>query len=169
MQSLDRMRAQAEDMQELGQVLDQSPRKYSLRRVNSSFAYHTPPSNRKGRILDHDDRADLQQRLRRVHSNETLASKAASVYRGSSMRSKRAGGSALGFRDAEVREDIELGGLGLAGDAPFKQRLEQSRERQYRFGKKRSVERWKNVTNLGTGWLKGSGGGKDERERDGWI
>ena len=81
----------------------------------------------------------------------------------------------MGFRDAEVREDIELGGLGLGGECSFKQRLEQSRERQYRFGKKRSVERWNRVANVGVGWLKGNGGaagaggGKEERERDGWI
>jgi hypothetical protein len=81
----------------------------------------------------------------------------------------------LGFRDAEVREDIELGGLGTpaSGGSSFKQRLEQSRERLYKFGKKRSVERWNSVANAGVGWLKGSGnsnaGGKEERERDGWI
>jgi hypothetical protein len=84
------------------------------------------------------------------------------------MRS-RTGGSALGFREAEVREDIELGGLGLNREGSFKQRLEQSRERQYRFPKKRSVERWKGVANAGVGWLKGTAGAKDERERDGWI
>lgn len=85
------------------------------------------------------------------------------------MRSRRAGDSALGFRDTEIRDDIELGGLAFGGEAPFKQRLEQSRERQYRFSKKRSVERWKDVANVGVGWLKGNGGAKDERERDGWI
>ena len=85
------------------------------------------------------------------------------------MRSLRAAGSALGFRDAEVREDFELAGFGNHGDAPFKQRLEHSRERQYRFSKKRSVERWKGVANVGVGWLMGSGGGKEEREKDGWI
>jgi hypothetical protein len=169
MQSLERMRAQAEEMQEFGQTLDQSPRKLGLRRVNSSFDYHTPPSNRKGRIVGNHDMADLQRRLRRVQSNETIAPKAASMYRYNSIRSKRAVGLALGFRDAEVREDIELGGLAVGGEAPFKQRLEQSRVRQYRFGKKRSVERWKGVANVGVGWLKGNGGAKDERERDGWV
>jgi hypothetical protein len=173
MQSLDRMRAQVEDLQELGQMLDQSPRKFTLRRVNSNFDYHTPPSNRKGRIVANEDMADLQRRLRRCQSNETLGSKATSLYRTNSMRSKRAGGSALGFRDAEVREDIELGGLGMGGECSFKQRLEQSRERQFRFGKKRGVERWNRVANAGVGWFKGGRGGggcgKDERERDGWI
>ena len=175
MQSLERMRAQAEEMQELGQILDQSPRKYSLRRVNSTFDYHTPPSNRKGRIVGTEDLADLQRRLRRAQSNDTLGSKAASLCRANSMRSRRAGGSALGFRDAEVREDFELGGLALGGEAPFKQRLEQSRERQYMFTKKKSVERWKGVANAGVGWLKGGAAGKEdkekekEREREGWI
>jgi hypothetical protein len=68
---------------------------------------------------------------------------------------RRAGaGSALGFREAEVREDMELGGLALGGESSFKVRLEEARERQYRFGRKKSMERWK--------WEKG-------RERDGWI
>lgn len=169
MQSLDRMRVQAEDLQELGQILDQSPRKFSLRRANSNWDYHTPPSNRKGRIVGNEDMADLQQKLRRVQSNETIRSKATTVNRGNSMRSKRAVGSVLGFREAEVREDMELGGLGMSGEAPFKQRLEQSRERQYKFGKKRSVERWRGVANVSVGWLKGNAGSKDERERDGWI
>ncbi|KAF2476885.1 uncharacterized protein BDR25DRAFT_321448 [Lindgomyces ingoldianus] len=170
MQSLERMRTQAEELQEIGQILDQSPRKFSLRRVNSNFDYHTPPSNRKGRVLCNDDMADLQRRLRHVRSSETVGSKAATLHRGSSIKSRRAGGSALGFREAEVRDDIELGGLALGGEATFKQRLEQSRERQYKFGKKRSVERWKDVANAGVGWLRGGGGGgKDERERDGWI
>lgn len=169
MQSLDRMRAQVEDLQELGQVLDQSPRKYSLRRVNSNWDYRTPPSNRKGKILADGDVADLQNRLRRARSNETIGAKGKTMSRGNSTNSRRGCGSSLGFREAEVREDIELGGLGLSGETPFKQRLERSRERQYRFTKKRSMERWKGVANVGVGWLKGNGGGKDERERDGWI
>ena len=162
------MRVQAEDLQELGQILDQSPRKFSLRRANSNWDYHTPPSNRKGRIVANEDMADLQQklRLRRVQSNETIRSKATSVNRGNSMRSKMGGSSVLGFREAEVREDMELGGLGITGEAPFRQRLEQSRERQYRFSKKRSVEKWKGVAG---GWLKGNAGAKDQREHDGWI
>jgi hypothetical protein len=64
---------------------------------------------------------------------------------------------------------MELRGLGLSGEAPFKQRLEHSRERQYRFTKKRSVERWRGVANAGVGWFKGTAGGKDERDRDEWI
>ncbi|ORY14919.1 hypothetical protein BCR34DRAFT_478641 [Clohesyomyces aquaticus] len=171
MQSLDRMRAQAEELQEIGQILEQSPRKFSLRRVASNYDYHTPPSNRKGRVMGGDEMVDLQRKLRHVRSNETVGSKANTLHRGSSLRSKRTGaGSALGFREAEVRDDFELGGLALGGESSFKERLEQSRERQYRFGKKRSVERWKDVANAGVGWLRGTGaGGKEERERDGWV
>ena len=169
MQSLDRMRAQAEDLQELGQVLDQSPRKYSLRRANSSWDYRTPPSNRKGKILADGDVADLQNRLRRVCSNDTVGARVTAVSRGNSIKSKRGCASSLGFREAEVRDDIELGGLGMSCETPFKQRLERSREQQYRLPTKRSVDRWKGVANVGVGWLKGNGGGKEERERDGWI
>ncbi|KAL5468622.1 hypothetical protein PMIN07_002674 [Paraphaeosphaeria minitans] len=169
MQSLDRIRAQVEEIQDLSKILDQSPRKYSFRRVNSNYDYHTPPSNRKGKILAEGDVEDLQSRLRKVRSNETLGSRANTVLRGNSTNSRRGNRSALGFREAEVREDMELRGLGPTGEAPFKQRLELSRERQYRFTKKRSVERWKGVANAGVGWFKGSAGGKDERERDGWI
>lgn len=169
MQSLERMRTQAEDIQELGQILDHSPRKYCLRRVNSNWDYHTPPSNRKGRIVGDNDVADLQGKLRRVRSNETVRSKATTVHRGNSMRSRGGGVSVLGFREAEVRDDIELGGLGMTGEVPFKKRLEQSRERQYRFGKKKSVERWKGVANVSVGWLKGNASAREEREREGWV
>jgi hypothetical protein len=167
MQSLDRMRAQIEDIQELGQVLDQSPRKHGLRRVLSNFDYHTPPSNRKGRILGEGEAADLQYQLCRVRSNGTMGSKV-NLHRENSGRSKR-GISALGFREAEVREDMELGGLGTTDDGPLRHRVSRSLERQYRFSKKHSVERWKDVANVGVGWLKGNGGAKDERERNDWV
>lgn len=169
MQSLDRMRAQAAEIHDLGKILDQSPRKYALRKVNSQFDYHTPPSNRKGKILGDGDVVDLQNRLRKVRSNDTLGSRANAVLRGNSTGSRRCNRSALGFREAEVREDMELRGLGSSGETPFKARLERSRERQYRFTKKRSVERWKDVANAGVGWLKGNAVGKDEKERDGWV
>lgn len=169
MQSLERMRARAEDIQELGQVLEQSPRKYSLRRAVSNWDYHTPPSNRKGRILGDGEAAYLQDRLRRVRSNETIRSRRSNVHRGNSVRSTRGLSSALGFREAEVREDMELGGLGVEGDGPFRQRLERSRERQYRFSKKKSVERWKGVANAGVEWLKNSGAPKDEQDVGNWI
>ena len=169
MQSLDRMRAQAEEIQDLGKILDQSPRKYSLRRADSNFDYHTPPSNRKGKIMGDGDVADLQDRLRKLQSSETLGSKANAVLRGSTPGSRGRNRSALGFREAEVREDIELRGLGMSGETPLKQRLERS---QYRCSsKKRSVERWRGVANAGVVWLKGNGnvGAKDERGGDEWI
>lgn len=170
MQSLDRMRAQVEDLQELGEILNHSPRKYAMRRLDSDWNFHTPPSNRKGRVVDDGVAAELHDRLQRVRSNETIGSKRkANLNRGNSSKSKRAE-SALGFREAEVRDDMELAGLGVSGEAPFKQRLERSRSRQYQFVKKKSVERWKGVASSGVGWLKGNNGGsKDEREREDWV
>lgn len=47
MQSLERMRAHADDLHKLANMLDCSPRKHPLRYVHSSFDYHTPLSNRK--------------------------------------------------------------------------------------------------------------------------
>ncbi|KAJ4993653.1 hypothetical protein SVAN01_00707 [Stagonosporopsis vannaccii] len=169
MQSLDRMRAQVEDLQELGDILDHSPRKYAMCRMEPNWDYHTPPSNRKGRVVDDGVAAELQDRLRRVRSNETIGSNRNTLNRGNSSNSKRAE-SALGFREAEVRDDMELAGLGVSGDAPFKERLERSRSRQCQHAKKRSVERWKGVASSGVGWLKGNNGGsKDEREREDWV
>ncbi|KAG9191145.1 hypothetical protein G6011_09233 [Alternaria panax] len=168
MQSLERMRARDEAIQELGQALEQSPRKYGLRRANSNFDYRTPPSNRKGRILGDGEAADLQDRLRRVRSNETIGSRPPTLHRVNSTKSRRGAGSTFGFREAEVREDIELGGLGVSGDGLLNERLARSSDRQYRFSKKKSVERWKGVANVGVGWLKGTGV-KDERERKGWV
>jgi hypothetical protein len=167
-QSLDRMRAEVEDLQELVQILDHSPRKYAIRRMNCNWDYHTPPSNRKGRVVGDGEAAELQDRLRRVRSNETMGSNHPTLNRGSSFRSKRAE-SSLGFREAEVRDDMELAGLGVSGEAPFKQRLERSRSRQYHFVKKKSVERWKGVATSGVGWLKGNNAARDNREREDWV
>lgn len=169
LQSLERMRAQVEDLQELGEILDHSPRKYTIRRVNSNWDYRTPPSNRKGRVVEDGIAAELQDKLRRVRSNETMGSKQHTLNQHKSSKSKRAE-PALGFREAEVRDDMELAGLGLSGEAPFKQRLERSRSRQCQFVKKKSVERWKGVASSGVGWLKGNNGsGKDEREQEEWT
>ncbi|KAF1971277.1 hypothetical protein BU23DRAFT_471373 [Bimuria novae-zelandiae CBS 107.79] len=165
MQSLDRMRAQAEEIQYLGKILDHSPRKYSLRRASSHFDYHTPPSNRKAKILGDGDVADLQSRPRSIRSNETLGSKTNAVLQGNTPGSRKDNRSALGFREAEVREDIELGGLGVLGQTPFKQRLERSRETQGRFAKKRSVERWRGVASAGVVWFKGNAAAAKEE----WV
>ncbi|KAF2502564.1 hypothetical protein BU16DRAFT_449263 [Lophium mytilinum] len=165
MQSLERMRKQAEDIEELGQILDNSPRKFGTTR--HAFNYHTPPSNRKGRVLEGGDAEEVKRRLRHVRSSETVASKK-TVKRGFSLRGRRTGaGSALGFfREAEVREDMDLGGVTLGGDGSFQSRLEAARERQYQFKKKKSVERWK-----GMGWIKGGGGDKDKDKDkpESWI
>jgi len=74
MQSLERMRAHADDLHELTNMLDCPPRKPPLRRVHSSFDYHIPPSNRKGRVLLGGDAAELKRRLRHVRSDETNCS-----------------------------------------------------------------------------------------------
>jgi hypothetical protein len=113
--------------------------------------------------VDDGEAADLKDRLRRVQSNETIGSKYQTLNRDNSSRSRRAE-SAMGFREAEVREDIELGGLGLSGEALLRQRMDRG---GYRFVKKRSMERWKDVANVGVGWLKGTG--KDEREYENWV
>lgn len=158
MQSLERMRARADDLQEIGQMLEDSPRKHAIQRMKSNWDYHTPPSNRKGRIVGDGEAADLKDRLRRARSNTTIGSRTM-LNRENSARSRRGTTSALGFREAEVREDMELAGLGTVDvNAPFKHRVERSR-----FSKKKSVERWKGV------WLKGKDGGKDDREREGWV
>lgn len=124
MQSLERMRAHADDPHELANMLDCLPRRHALRCVHGSSDYHTLPSNRKGRVLLGEDAAELKRRLRHVRSNETNCS-GATLRRGNSVRSQRAGaGYALGFREAEVREDMELGGLAPGGESSFEARLE---------------------------------------------
>ncbi|CAI6333080.1 unnamed protein product [Periconia digitata] len=114
-QSLERMRSQAEELHVLSKDVDQSPRKDGTQRLNTAWDYRTPPSNRKGKILADGDVADLQNQLRRVKSNDTVLSKSATINRGNSMQSGRKCASSLGFRETEVREDIELGGLGMTG------------------------------------------------------
>src|SRR5690349_1413145 len=51
MQSLGRMRAHARDLQKVGEIPDRRPRKHAIRRVETDWDYHTPPSNRKGRVV----------------------------------------------------------------------------------------------------------------------
>lgn len=124
MQSLERMRAHADDLHDLANMLDCLPRKHALRCVHGSFDYHTPSSNRKGRVLLGEDAAELKRRLRHVRSNGMNCC-GATLQRGNSVRSQRAGaGCTLGFREAEVREDMEFGGLVLGGESSFKARLE---------------------------------------------
>ncbi|TKA25399.1 hypothetical protein B0A49_13270, partial [Cryomyces minteri] len=95
LQSLERMRAEADEMQQLGYMLDASPRKgkMTIRKVpsgglsgigvgSSGFAveyqYHTPPSNRKGRVFFDGADANVEEvrrRLRTMRSFESGLSK----------------------------------------------------------------------------------------------
>lgn len=114
MQSLDRMRSHMEELRGLSKDLDRSPRKHGIRRTIPAWDYRTPPSNRKGKILADGDVADLRKRLRRIRSNETIRSRM-TLDHGNSINTIRNCASALGFRETEVREDLELGGLGMSG------------------------------------------------------
>lgn len=188
MQSLDRMRAQAEDLLRLGRALDSSPRKAAVaasaasprllpsasgrkmrgsdkenggraaataaatsaasasgasmagkggggwvRRCQSGWDYRTPPSNRKGRVLDGDDAEQVKRRLRGMRSAETVCGSSGSNSkdnnsndrRGASVaaappvlqaKSRAAAGpsntaraSAFKFREAEVSGEEERG------------------------------------------------------------
>jgi hypothetical protein len=184
-QSIDRIRQEADDIAEIGKILEQSPRKYfySPRRRaiaaqhqptpsgSDVYKYHTPPSNRKGRVLSDDsgeEVVNIRDRLRRMRSTETTRS-------GTSNRNHRRGdpagprrnkstqskSSAVGFRELEVpRNDPEA--------SPYGEPAELSvRERTSRFeglsaasarSKMRSKERWK-----GPGWF---GDRKESQERD---
>jgi len=74
MQSLDRARAQREDLEQLGRILDLSPRKnpsrYNspLRKESPSHSFKTPPSNRKGRVILDDVADELRARLGHMRS-----------------------------------------------------------------------------------------------------
>lgn len=74
MQSLERARAYQEDLQQLGRILDLSPRKAAPKQgsppgnTSDSFGFRTPPSNRKGRVIMDEDVSDLRRRLGRVRS-----------------------------------------------------------------------------------------------------
>lgn len=127
-QSLDRMKTEAEELSELGKLLDTSPRKYHYsprrRAITSThkaqlsqtenYGYQTPPSNRKARILSDelgDEVVNIRARLRRMRSNETNRSiismhgqdpaTNSSIRRGNSLGSRN---HKLGFRDLEKTE-----------------------------------------------------------------
>lgn len=191
-QSLDRMRAEAEELHAIRQLLDSSPRKYlySPQRRNirpaspqkssqapsrpphplsrgqspaDLYGYHTPPSNRKGRLLGEDadgEVAEIRARLRRMRSNETNRSSgsvapkapqappAFGVEPGSAVRrqnSNRRPGS--GFRELpdppnDVRPQSAAGASG---------------QRQFPLRMMRSGERWR-----GPSWF-----AERSREREG--
>ena len=178
-QSLDRMRQETDDLIEVGKILEQSPRKYlySPRRRaiaaqhqptpsgSDVYKYHTPPSNRKGRVLSDDageEVVNIRDRLRRMRSTETNRSgtsfrnhrrgESSGPRRNKSVQSKS---SAVGFRELEVpRNDFEASPYG----EPIGDGAEMSvKERTSRFEglsaasartKMRSRERWK-----GGGWF----------------
>ncbi|EUC33713.1 hypothetical protein COCCADRAFT_36468 [Bipolaris zeicola 26-R-13] len=154
-ESLKRVRDRDETIQELGRTLEQSPRKYNLRRANSNFDYRTLPTNTHDRTAGHGKAADLQDRLRRIRSNDVVGPKyPTTLQRMHSTKSRQGAESALGFREAEIHEDTELGELDSSGDGLLGARLDGVSERPYWFSKRKSFEKWKDMANLGVGWLR---------------
>ncbi|ENI09325.1 hypothetical protein COCC4DRAFT_126977 [Bipolaris maydis ATCC 48331] len=154
-ESLKRIRDQDETIQELGRTLEQSPRKYNLRRANSNFDYRTLPTTTHDRNLGHGKVAEIQDRLRRIRSNDVVGSKYPTTLQRIHSASLRQGaGSALGFRESEICDDTGLGELDSSGEGLLGARLDGVNERPYWFSKRKSFEKWKDVANLGVGWLK---------------
>lgn len=191
-QSLDRMRAEAEDLYAIRQLLDCSPRKYlyspqrrNIRQASPSkssqaptrpphplsrgqspaelYGYHTPPSNRKGRLLGEGadgEVAEIRARLRRMRSNETnrssasaangppLAPPAFSIDPGSALRRQNSNRRpASGFRELpEPPSDVRAESTAEV----------RTGQRQFQFMRMRSGERWK-----GPSWFS-----ERSRERD---
>ncbi|KAF2139718.1 uncharacterized protein K452DRAFT_275197, partial [Aplosporella prunicola CBS 121167] len=65
LQSLDRKRAEVQELEQIGHILDHSPRKYY------DAGYCTPPPNRSGRVMETDSLESVRHCLRHVRSNET--------------------------------------------------------------------------------------------------
>ena len=152
MQSLQRIRDRDEIIHELGQALEQSPRKYKLRRANSNFDYR---SNHTGNALVDGEAVDPQDRLRRIRSNDTVIFRPPTRPKVTSATPRPGTESALGFREAEICDEVELGGLSALGTASLQDRSEQTSSRPHRFSKSRSVEKWRDAAGFGIGWLKG--------------
>jgi hypothetical protein len=182
-QSLDRMRTEAEELFELGKLLDTSPRKYhySPRRraiasthkaqpsQNDNYGYQTPPSNRKARILSDelgDEVTNIRNRLRRMRSSETNRSIVStrnneqgtdgSLQRGNSLGSRS---QKVGFRDLEKAETGSPGAnnLNMSRFEPLSAAAGKATHTQMHAGqlkKMKSVERWR-----GPSWF------SDRRER----
>jgi len=190
------MRAEAEDLAHLGELLEKSPRKHQykqqIRRVQSRFEYkyQTPPSNRKGRVLMDDDFEDIRAKLRHVRSHESNLTARSLQRNASGSARRRANSSAMGCREVEVEEDAQLARLGRstshagshAGEigraasraesnaGSFRSRLEAGRRRQFEFKKKKSKEGW-----MGISWWE-KRREREEKERqerketmDNWI
>lgn len=190
MQSMERMRTEAEEISQLGQILDATPRRYAtdpqqpqhqVRKVGSSFEYHTPPSNRKGRVLRDEDVHEIQRHLRHVASNETnrtafSASKVRSnapsrMNSRTSRRPKGGTSSAMGFREVEVEAEQGVPALGLrqstSGAGSYGSKAEGSRAMNFQFphlGRTRSKSRDRLRE-----WFGGDRGKDKEKEREGWI
>ncbi|KAF2742760.1 hypothetical protein M011DRAFT_481384 [Sporormia fimetaria CBS 119925] len=150
-QSLDRARAQAEDLEDLTQTLERSPRKLEPKRKNS-LVRRPPPLSRSSSRLG----------LRAPRSRSTPAPQG--VARKPLAPTPRRGcGSSLGFRDQENIEGSELPAIRLNGANIPKQALDQTPEYPNRFTKRKSLECWNRVANLGVGWLRGKDG-RESRE-----
>lgn len=145
MQSLDQMRARAQDLQEIGKVLDQSPRKHDIRRAASARDYHSPSTKRRGRIFGEREVAGLQDRLSRFCSDESIGSRPLFLQARPVTTPRRDASSALGFRDPVGYNDRELSILDPFMKDTLSRSVEGSRECPHHFGKKASLERWKNV------------------------
>jgi hypothetical protein len=167
-QSLDRLRAEAEELNGIGKLLYKSPRKYvhsDQNRVITSkhtqqifdsetYDYHTPPSNRRALVLSDElgsDIADVRARLRRMRSNETNRSINVSTChkevgtsaprRGNSARSLGGTSARVGFRELEVGIEIQA-----EAPAPVNSRFESlnaANTRESQSKKPKSGERWK--------------------------
>ena len=173
-QSLDRMRAEVEELQELGKLLNTSPHKYFYsphRRVIAqpssnkpeNFSYHTPPSNRKARILSDDlgdEVANIRARLRRMRSTETNRSNTSLSHylaKGESSglrrnKSVRSASSKVGFRELEVEKGDFEHSPREAGRSRFEGLSAASARRKMR-------------TRKGGGWFGGGGAGAGAGER----
>ncbi|KAK5162697.1 hypothetical protein LTR04_003095 [Oleoguttula sp. CCFEE 6159] len=198
LQSLERMRAEADDMQQLGYMLDASPRKakMTIRKVPSGglsgigvggggfaveYQYHTPPSNRKGRVFFDGADANVEEvrrRLRTMRSFESGLSKRSGKTSKSQASKLRVTHSALGHHrgnsNSNSNNENESGnGNGDAGPLTFREKLERSRF-EFKKPTRKKSERWKNLA-----WWEGKkdGDGEKERERErererkkgGWI
>jgi hypothetical protein len=190
-QSLDRMRAEAEELSELGKLLDTSPRKYrySPRRRGvasthrqipaqpESFSYHTPPSNRKARILSDElgnEVADIRARLRRMKSTDTYrsgipadqqrAGDFSGLRRGHSFRSADGSSSQVGFRELEVEANFREKGHFMQ-PSRF-EALSAASARQSQFRKLKSGEGWKGPSWFSDRHKSGSRETSRDRERD---
>lgn len=155
MQSLQRIRDRDEVIQELGQALEQSPRKYKLRRANSNFEHCKPPPNHNGKGSIDCEKTDPQDCLRRIRSNDTVIIRPPPRPRIRSPTSKQGADSTLGFREAEICKGVEAGTLGAFSDGSLQDKFETIINRPHRFSRSRSFEKWKDVANVGVGWFKG--------------